>query len=172
MRKLLVCGLLAAMVTACGGAQAPDSIALRQIAELEDRITALEAQLAVAEPADAPGEAAALSGFDLVVAQFVMDTAGFHDMDEALNESQTVDPAYLRSVTRVRKIVSQTTWPEELHEQAEALADVLARFATALEADDGAAAAELAAEVHTVQHDFSAAIDGWLGEDTGHGHGG
>jgi hypothetical protein len=93
-------------------------------------------------------------------------------MDEALNETQTVDPAYLRSVTRVRKIVSQTAWPEELHEQAEAMADALARFAAALEADDGAAAAELAAEVHTVQHDFSAAIDGWLGEDSGHGHGG
>jgi len=172
MRKLIVCGLLVFGLAACGGAEEPGSLSLRQIEALETRVAALEAQLAALEPAEAPAEAAALSGFDLVVAQYIMDSAGFHDMDDTLNETATVDPAYLSSVTRVRKIVAQTAWPEELHAQAEAFADVLARFAEALEADDGEAAAGLATEAHDVQHDFSAAIDGWLGEDGGHGHGG
>jgi hypothetical protein len=176
MRKLIVSAILFALVlSACAGGQ-PGSLESRKIAELETRLLALESQLAAlsaAPPAEphtkhVPGDA-----FGVAVAQYVIDTAGFHAMDEALNATQTVDPGYLSTVNRVRKVVAQAPWPEELHEQSTGLVALLDEFAAALDADDGAEAAVLAAELHTVQHDFSHAIDNWLGGTEGdHGHGG
>jgi hypothetical protein len=170
MRKLFVPLMLFAIImTACAGTATPD--AANETAALEARVAALEAQLA-ALPApvveDAEVESAS-QAFGVAVAQYVMDTAGFHGMDEALNETQTVDPAYLSTVNRVQKVVAQAPWPEALHEQVEAFEGVLGEFAAALDADDGAAAAPLATELHEVQHDLSHAIDGWLGGEHGHG---
>lgn len=158
--------LLSTMITACGSNPGEGGAAqVDQIQALEDRLTALETQIT-----ELQAEPAAIA-FQVVIAQYIMGNAGFHTMDETLNETKTVDPAYLGTVTQVRKVVSQTPWPEELAAQADALHEVLEEFAAALEADNGEEGATLAAEVHTAQHEFSEAIDEWLGEGGGeHGH--
>jgi hypothetical protein len=141
-----------------------------QVAGLETQLADLNAQLAAVQvPAGDDPAGSAPAAFNVAVAQYVMDTAGFHSMDEALQADPTVDPAFLSAVRRVRKVVAATAWPEDLREQSAAFVTLLDEFALALDADDGAAAARLAAEAHTVQHDFSHAIDNWLGGDD-HGH--
>jgi hypothetical protein len=71
-------------------------------------------------------------------------------------------------VTRARKVVANTTWPEELDADADSFADILVVFSESLEADDVDAATRLAIEVHEIQHDFSHAIDNWLGDGDHH----
>lgn len=175
MRKLIVLPILFAFIlTACGASGEPGSLEARQIAELETRIAALEGQIADLSAAGGEHSAdeAVSPAFAVAVAQYVMDTAGFHAMDEALNENQTIDPAYLSVVKRVRKVVAQAPWPETLHEQSGAFVDLLDELAAALDADNGPEAAALAAEAHAAQHDFTHSIDSWLGGESGdHGHG-
>lgn len=134
-----------------------------------DQLSALEARVAALEAAAGADEHGAAAGFELAVAQYVMDTAGLHAMDEALHATGVVDASYISAVNRVAKVVGATTWPEALHEQVEAFQAVLADLAAALEADDAAAAADLAASAHEAQHDLSGAIDEALGLDA-HGH--
>jgi hypothetical protein len=168
MRRLVVgLTLVSLFLAACGGAAVTDQA--DQITALEGRITALEAQ--VTGLTSEHDESLPSQAFEIVIAQYVMDTAGFHGMDESLNETMTVEPAYLSTVNRVHKVVAQAPWPEELHEQADAFGEALETFAAALEADDAETAAGLAAGVHEAQHDLSAAIDEWLGVGEGHEHG-
>lgn len=135
------------------------------VTELQSKLDGLQARLddlgAEIEAMGADGHAA--NPFEIGMAQYVMDTAGFHSMDESLSETKQVDPVYLSTVRRVHKILANTPWPDELKADAQNLMDVLAEFAAALEADDGEKAAPLATEVHEAQHDFSHAIDEWLG---------
>lgn len=168
MRKLFAALLFISLfLTACGGAaSATLAEQANQITALEVRMAALEAQLA-AEPAEQAADVPA-PAFEVVVAQYVMDTAGFHAMDESLHETMTVDPSFLSAVNRVAKVVAQAPWPEALHDQAAAFGETLTAFAAALEADDAEAAAGLAAELHEVQHNFSHAIDEWLGAGGDH----
>jgi hypothetical protein len=97
------------------------------------------------------------------MAQFVMDTAGFHGMAETINETQKIEPAYLGTVNRVKKILASAPWPESLSGQGQAFVALLDEYASALEADDAEAAARLSEEVHDAQHELSHAIDAWLG---------
>ena len=180
MRKLLVAGIAAmSMLAAC--APAPDLSALEdrvsaveaeadQIAALQTRLETLEARLAgletAAEPAD---DAHAASPFEVAVAQYVMDNAGFHEIAEALAETKQVDPQYLSAVNRARAVLASAPWPEELAEQGQAFVVLLDDLAHALEADDGEAAAELADQTHEAQHELSHALADWLGA-AGDGH--
>jgi hypothetical protein len=174
MRKLIVCGLLISVfLTACAAPATQPTEQANEVAALESRVAALESQLAaLQETAGDEHTEDVAAGFEVALAQYVMDSAGFHGMDETLNETKTVDPGYRSVVLRVRKVVLQTAWPTELADQATAFAETLEAFAEALEADDGEQSATLATEAHEVQHDFSAAIDGWLGVGDEHGHGG
>lgn len=172
MRKLFVPVMLFAIIlAACAGSGQSGSLESRDIAALETRIEALESQLAELNAAPEGELAEDESAFAVAVAQYVMDTASFHGMDEGLNAGEAIDPAYLSTVNRVRQVTAQAPWPEDLHEQAEAFLATLDEFAAALDADDAEAAAPLAAELHTVQHDFSHAIDNWLGGEGNDGHG-
>lgn len=101
--------------------------------------------------------------FAVSMAQYVMDTAGFHGMAETIAETQQIDPAYLGTVNRVHKILSSAPWPESLAEQGQAFVTLLDEYAAALEADDAAAATPLSEEVHDAQHELSHEIDTWLG---------
>lgn len=155
MRQSIVAGLAALlMLAACAPAT--------DLAPLENRVTALEQQQA--EP-----DEHAVSPFDVAVAQYVMDTAGFHDMAETLAETKKVDATYLSTVNRVHTVLSNAPWPEELSEQGLAFVSLLEDFAAALEADNGEESAKLADEVHEAQHDLSHAIGEWLGAG-GDGH--
>ncbi|MBI5965297.1 MAG: hypothetical protein HY863_17615 [Chloroflexi bacterium] len=100
--------------------------------------------------------------FKVSIAQYVMDGAGFHEIAIALSETQTIDPEYLSTVSSVSKVLSKTTRPAELTDQAQAFIESLGSFAAALEADNAAGAAELSETVHDAQHEFSHSIDYWL----------
>ena len=102
--------------------------------------------------------------FDLSVAQKFMDSAGFHGMATALSETQTIDPSYASTVTRVHTILSHTVFPSELNDQAQAFIETLASFSAALEADDIAEAVTLSEAVHDAQHELSHVIEHWMGD--------
>jgi hypothetical protein len=133
----------------------------------EQRLSALEAQIETVSARNAELETEAeehtTEAANVAVAQFIMDTAGFHGMEETLNESGEIDPAYLGAVTRTQKVLANTHWPEPLADQAESFVTLLSEYAEALEADDAEAATPLSAEVHEAQHDFSHSVDNWLG---------
>ncbi len=104
--------------------------------------------------------------FLVAVTQLAIDKAGFHGLDVRLNEEAgDVLPLDALMVRRVQSLVAETAWPAELSEQAGHFEMVLNEFVAALEAGD---AAELAAEAHTVQHDFSAEISHYLGLSSDH----
>jgi hypothetical protein len=100
--------------------------------------------------------------FNVSVAQYFMDTAEFHDMAEVLSDTQKIDATYLSTVNRVNKVLSQTTWPPELNDQAQEFSGALNTFATALEADNVDGAIEASDVVHDAQHEFSRALDAWI----------
>ena len=102
--------------------------------------------------------------FELSVAQVIMDSAGFHGIATALSETQTIDPTYLSTVTSVSKVLSHTTWPADLHDQAQAFIESLASFAATLEADNVADAVANSETVHDAQHELSHSIEHWLGD--------
>jgi hypothetical protein len=97
-----------------------------------------------------------------------MDTAGFHAMDERLNNEGLIDPADAGVVQRVRGLVGVTAWPAELAEAATSFTTVLDQYAEALAADTVETATPLAAQVHEIQHDLSHNTGSWL--SGGHGH--
>ena len=157
--------VLAVTLTACGGAPAATTV------------PAVEpAAIAPEAPTEAPTEAAAATEapmahtekeadpFEVSVAQNLLDSAGFHGIAEALTETQTIDPASLSTVTRVNKILAQTTWPADLHDQAHTFIDTLTTFGAALEADNVAEAVTLSESVHDAQHELSHEIEHWLGD--------
>ena len=107
----------------------------------------------------ATGEA---NAFDVAVAQYFMDSAGFHDMATALAETKQIEAAYLSTVTRVNKVLAHTTWPADLSAAAQAFSQSLTDFAAALEAGEVDKAIGVAETVHDAQHDLSHAIEHWL----------
>jgi hypothetical protein len=156
-----------------GAGCAADQELVTQIADQGDRLVALEGQLGEMNTSVA-GLSATIGQlvetkeshtprFDIAMAQFVMDTAGFHGIAESLATGDPIDPTALGAVTRVHKILSSTEWPAELHEAVEHFLATLEEFQAALEADDSAAAAPLAETVHDEQHELSESIDGWMG---------
>ena len=113
---------------------------------------------------DAQASAADADPFDISVAQQFMNSAGFHEMATTLSESQTIDPEYFSTVTGVTTVLSHTTWPSGLSDQAQSFIESLAAFAAALEADNAAEAVELSETVHDAQHELSHEIEHWLGD--------
>ena len=156
-----------------GAGCAADQELVTQIADQGDRLVALEGQLgemntSVAGLSATIGQLVETEDshtprFDLAMAQFVMDTAGFHGIAESLAAGDPIDPTALGAITRVHKVLSSTAWPEELHEALDHFLATLEEFQAALEADDAAAAAPLAETVHDEQHELSESIDGWMG---------
>jgi len=150
-----------------------------QVADQGDRLVALEGQfgevnasvagLSVTIEQLVEAEESHTPRFDVAMAQFVMDTAGFHGIAESLAAGEPIDPSSVSAATRVHKILSSTEWPAELHEDVEQFLATLGELQAALEADDPAAATPLAETVHDEQHELSESIDGWLGtQSAGH----
>lgn len=140
------------------------------LAEMEGEQTEMEG-VHTEEHTDEMTEAGP-SAFDVAVAQYVLDSTGFHNIQEALEGTGEIDPTTLTTVIRASKIASSTNWPDDLAEQAEQFIEMLTEFQASLESDDVERATEISATVHDRQHDLSAAIDDWLGgEGAEHGHG-
>jgi hypothetical protein len=105
--------------------------------------------------------------FQVTVATYLMDTAGFHEMDEHLNGEGVIDPGDAGVVNRVNGVLAVTVWPVELQAQVDPLRETLTQYAEALANDDVETAKTLAAQTHEQQHDLSHAIEAWLGEMSG-----
>ncbi len=161
---------LVVLLTACGGKPATTAPATEPAAtEMQHThdhgaATATEAPVATEAPMEHSHSEGQADPFELSVAQVIMDSAGFHGIATALSETQTIDPTYLSTVTSVSKVLSHTTWPADLHDQAQAFIESLASFAAALEADNVADAVTNSETVHDAQHELSHAIEHWLGD--------
>ena len=132
-------------------------------AQLDELFANLEEmQAAQEEDEEEMHDMEAASTFELAVAQYVMDTAGFHAIDDALAETGEINPATASVVARVARMVGSTQWPEDLSDHAGHLSGVLADFEAALSEDDVETATSLAGMAHDHQHDLSAAITAWL----------
>lgn len=121
---------------------------------------------------EAEGEMAASEvdrRFQVTIAAYLMDTAGFHGMDERLNDEGLIEANDADVVNRVNGVLAVVDWPEELKPQVEELQAILAQYAEALSNDDVEAAKPLATQAHELQHDLSHAIGSWLSGDNGHG---
>ncbi len=108
--------------------------------------------------------------FQVRVAQYLLDTAGFHGMAETISETKTLESVYLTTVTRTGKVFNSVTWPADAGEQATAFLSSLAELKAALTADDVAAATTAANTVHDTQHELSHAVEAWAGGGHGHDH--
>jgi hypothetical protein len=96
-----------------------------------------------------------------------MDTAGFHAMDERINQEGVIDAGDAGVINRVNGLLAATHWPEELHAQVDPLRETLTQYAEALANDDVEAAKPLATQAHELQHDLSHAATHWVGSMTG-----
>jgi len=144
-----------------------------QVADQGDRLVALEGHISEVNTSVAglsltieqlvEVEESHSPRFGVAMAQFVMDTAGFHGIAESLAAGDPIDLSALGVVTRVHKILSSTEWPAELHEAVNNFLGRLQEFHASLEVDDAAAAAPLAETVHDEAHQLSEMIDGWMG---------
>lgn len=158
------------------------------VAALTNRVTALEEAAAMAggmemdhgeatetteatmDEGDHSAETAALSHdplFAVTMATYIMDTAGFHGMDEAINGDEGIQSSYAGTVTRVARVLSVTPWPADLAEEAMTFQATLVEFEEALANDDVEAAKPLATRVHEEQHDFSHNIGAWINTQMG-----
>jgi hypothetical protein len=109
-----------------------------------------------------PALAATANPFDVSVAQFYLDSAGFHGMATVLSDTKKIDTSFLSKVTRVAKVLKQTTWPAELNDQAQELVGSLDTFATALKDNKIEDAITVSDVVHDQQHELSHALDTWI----------
>ena len=156
-----------------GAGCAADQELVTQVTDQGERLVTLEGQftevntsvagLTATIEQMAGAEEAHLPRFEIAMAQFVLDTAGFHGFAESLAAGDPIDPTALGVVTRVRKILSSTEWPAELHEAVNNFLGTLQDFQASLEVDDAAAATPLAEAVHDEAHQLSEMIDGWMG---------
>ncbi len=101
--------------------------------------------------------------FDISVAQYFLDTAGFHGIEEKLTNTQTIESSYNTTTKRVKKLLENTTWPTELNPKAQSLISNLNTFSKALTDGKVEDAIALSAVIHEEQHDLSHDVDHWLG---------
>lgn len=153
--------VLAVMLTACGGASTSTNAPVVSISAVP---TQVPADMPITPTVSkAPMEISA-NPFEVSVTQYIMDSAGFHEIATAMSETQTIDPEYFSTVSSVSKVLSKTAWPAELNDQAQSFIESLGSFAAALEADNIADAVELSETVHDAQHELSHEVEHWLGD--------
>ncbi len=100
----------------------------------------------------------------VVAAIAVLDNSGFHDMDEAINNTNTAPSGSLGRVRRARLITAAVMWPPAAQESARKLQGELGALLTALQNEDLQAAKGPVHEVHEIAHDLSDMVYTWLGE--------
>lgn len=134
---MLVIGLFGAACAGDGNAQLE-----MRLADVQGQVQQLQVSLDKAQ---------------LIATMDVIDTAGFHGMDEDLQKASEINPRYLGTVRKVERAVVGTTWPEELKEKADAFLAALHQFEAVLDAEDLVAAKGAATEAHETQHELSEA---------------
>jgi uncharacterized protein YcnI len=119
------------------------------------------------EPAMSPaGLTTAASIGQVIAAINLLDTSGFHDLDESA-AAGTIPAGSLGRVQRAHYVAAATKWPAALADQAKSLTTELGELRAALEADNVAEAAGPAHEVHEMAHDLSSGAYAWLAKQGG-----
>lgn len=142
---------------------------LERIDQLEERVAALEDELAEAHEAD-HAEPGADAMNQVAIAVYLMESAGLHALDVRLNEGGEIEPGDAGRVERLTNLLATVDWPEELAADAEALLDTFMALAEALADDDADAAAPLATQAHDDAHALAHAAETLLTDDD-HDHG-
>jgi hypothetical protein len=78
-----------------------------------------------------------------------------------LSNTQKINTAYISTINRTKKIMTQTAWGPALQAQAQAFVVTLGKYADALAAGNVNDVVKIAATAHDAQHDLSHAIDHW-----------
>lgn len=89
-----------------------------------------------------------------------LSNAGLHDIDVAINDDGEIPGNAGTQAKRAEAVTRLTEWPEDLQASADALADIFAALAAAVdgESPDMEAAGEAATNAHDAEHDFSADV--------------
>ncbi len=114
-----------------------------------------------------PYDAAVGDPFSVSLAQYYMDTAGFHDMATAISNTKKLDGNYANTVNQTKKILAQVTWGTKLGAQAQEFIGSLGKLAAALTAKNVADATKVSGVVHDQQHALSHTIDDWAASQPG-----
>jgi hypothetical protein len=106
------------------------------------------------------GDDDASSGGDAEVlnAINILDKAGLHGLDEAINEDKEIPSNARTTAQQLQAITNLTEWPtDDLESEADALAKIFGELAAAVDGEnpDLAKAGEAATKAHDAQHDFS-----------------
>ncbi|MFQ5943585.1 MAG: hypothetical protein ACE5JF_08535 [Anaerolineales bacterium] len=135
---------------------------LAQLEQQLDEVNASLREMQSSESMEDEHEGTEPSAFDIAIAQYVMDIAGFHAIDDALAETGEIDLSTVSTVARVARVVGSTQWPDDLSDRSTHFIEMLVEFQSALEDNDVDGATSTSSKVHGLQHEFSAAISTWL----------
>jgi hypothetical protein len=156
MKRLAMTGTGLLLAAVIAGAYATTTSRAQSPGTPDQRIAALEAQVATMNQQVTAGQ---IGG--VIAAVTVLDTAGLHGMDESLAAGD-LKAGFLGAARRARLVAVATAWPAELAPVAKELTEHLTDLQAALEKEDVKAAATAAHEAHDGGHDLSAAVNGWL----------
>lgn len=113
----------------------------------------------------------------IVAAVTIIDGAGFHEIDDAINQEKKIPPTARTTTVRTQTLLRLTAWPTaELEAQASALDVLMGELAASLDSEspDIGVVGEASRKVHVAQHEFSGAVWKYLYEaahiGTGDGH--
>ncbi|MGK2965251.1 MAG: hypothetical protein ACSLFM_06555 [Tepidiformaceae bacterium] len=106
---------------------------------------------------------------DIVAIINVIDTAGLHDIDDAINEDDEIPAGAANTAQKLQATMGLVDWPSDLEDMAEELSAAFEEMHATLSAEtpDIAAAGEIAAKVHDIAHDFSHDVWVYLYEEAG-----
>ena len=111
------------------------------------------------DTSDATKNAAAISAIDMI------DKAGLHDLDTAINKDGTVPATARTTALHLETVAILTEWPtKQIKDDAKKLADALDALADALNSatPDLKKAGAAATDVHEKSHDFSKEVWDYL----------
>lgn len=100
----------------------------------------------------------------------ILDNAGLHDIDDAINEDRQIPANARTTVQRLQALTNLTEWPtSDLESQADALEKIFKEFAAALDGEnpDMARAGEASTRAHDAEHEFSHDVWEYLYEKGG-----
>ena len=131
---------------------------------LTERIAALEARLAELETTEdeMAAERPAHSVFDAVSAAYLLDKVDIHALHKRLKDGEGIMPGDAGQIKYLVPLLNAVNWPQELAEEAEALAETLTKLTAALADDDLESALPLSSTAHDQQHHFSSNVFDWF----------
>jgi hypothetical protein len=99
----------------------------------------------------------------------ILDKAGLHDIDEAINEDKEVPPTARTTALHMQALVNLTDWPGDFDDDARALEKTFADLAASLDSDnpDLGKAGTLAKQAHDQEHELSHNLWAWLQDEAG-----